>query len=211
MTNPDRKAVVMQVTNTQRERAIETLSKSFADDAITMEDFESRAEAVYRALTLVDLQKLVADLPHASGIESSNQPPQVDQFSFPEQDSIRNVFSSVERSGSIKVPLKLRLRNVFGNIELHYGRATFAPGVTEVDARCLFGNIEITVPYGVRVELACASIFASVSSSVNNYDSGHAQHDPNQSVLRIVGSAAFANIEVHILGETNKLLQPPRT
>ena len=196
--------IAMAPSSAQRDMIVEKLSLAFADDAITMDEFDKRASLVYSALTVVDLQKLVADLPGAAEQADIKRSVSAGEMAtFPREETIRTVFSNTERGGAGKVPLKLKLQTLFGNTELDYSRATFAPGVTEISVRCIFGNIEITVPRGVRVELSCNGILASVSS-----DSFSRQHNdeevvaPGLPVLRLVGWATFANVEVHVAPNT---------
>ncbi len=203
MTDPQnaepKTAVALAPSSSQREAIVEKLSLAFADDAISMDEFDHRAGLVYSALTVIDLQKLVSDLPSAefTGIQQAVTVGEL--ATFPKEESIRTIFSNTERGGPGKIPLRLKLRNLFGNTELNYARATFAPGVTEIDVRCTFGNIEITVPRGVRVELACSAILASVTSE--SYSRDHNDEEvvaPGLPVMRVVGRALFANVEVHV-------------
>lgn len=45
-----------------RERVIDVLSQSFADDRLLTEEFEHRIQLAYRATTSADLERLVSDL-----------------------------------------------------------------------------------------------------------------------------------------------------
>ena len=193
-------SVAMAPSGAQRDAIVERLSLAFADDAISMDEFDKRATMVYSALTVIDLQKLVADLPGAAEHTDIKRSISAGEMAtFPQEESIRTVFANTERGGAIKVPLRLKLRTLFGNTELNYSRATFAPGVTEIDVRCTFGNIEITVPRGVRVELACSAILASVGSDSHSRDHNDEEvAAPGLPIIRLVGRALFANVEVHV-------------
>lgn len=193
-------SVAMAPSGAQRDAIVERLSLAFADDAISMEEFDKRATLVYSALTVVDLQKLVVDLPGAGEHTDIKRSISAGEMAtFPQEEAIRTVFANTERGGAIKVPLRLKLRTLFGNTELNYSRATFAPGVTEIDVRCTFGNIEITVPRGVRVELACSAILASVGSDSHSRDHNDEEiAAPGLPIVRLVGRALFANVEVHV-------------
>lgn len=200
MTNPPGHALTSQPSTAERDRTISALSTAFADDRITMDEFERRAELVYRAVTVAELQGLVADIVPATGL--SNVGGVQGAMVFPEAAQIRTVFGNTERRGAIKVPRQLRIRTLFGNTELDFSRAEFAPGVTEIDVRCAFGNVEVTVPRGVHVEMACGAILASVASHVHESD---ATADGARVVLRLIGRAVFANVEVHAVSETGLL------
>jgi hypothetical protein len=45
-----------------RERAIQSLSVHFANDALSLEELEQRIEQVYRAANVADVARLTADL-----------------------------------------------------------------------------------------------------------------------------------------------------
>lgn len=177
----------------QREQVIDRLSRSFADDAITMDEFERRAELVYSALTVADLQALVADLPavvEPAGPTSAGK--SVSKVAT--GDRITTVLGSTERRMPATIPRQLSVRTMFGNTELDFRGVRFEPGITEVHVRCLFGNVEISVPEGVRVELLCSSILANVGTTGGLTYEGEVL---TQSVLRVTGRAMFANVEVH--------------
>jgi hypothetical protein len=197
MTDEAGQSISPLPSGAERDRTIQLLSTAFADDVLTMDEFEQRAELVYRASTSADLQHLVADLKPMVGNSESGGSTSVS--AFPEMALIRTVFGNIERGGSAKVPRQLRLRTLFGNTELDYSRAEFAAGVTEIDVRCTFGNIEITVPRGVHVEMACGAVLASVTSHARDDRSA----DGARTVVRLIGRAVFGNVEVHVAGEAH--------
>lgn len=201
----------------QREQAIERLSRSFAEDGITMDEFERRAELVYRALTVADLQTLVADLPAVVEPAESKRGKAASVARLVTGNRITTFLGSTERRMPASVPRQLSVRTMLGNTELDFRGSQFEPGITEVHVRCVFGNVEITVPDGVRVELMVSSVLANVEASRGkDFEDGPAHSDtdsntglvrdsdpntaavrPTQSVLRITGRAVLANVEVH--------------
>jgi hypothetical protein len=76
--------------------------------------------------------------------------------------------------------------------------------VTELDARVLFGNLEIIVPPQLAVDCEGSSFLGNIESH-----SSVAVPDPERPVLRIRGSATLGNIEVHtwLPGETERSWQ----
>lgn len=149
----------------QRDVVVDRLSRAFADDSITMDEFERRAELVYRATSSADLQNLVADLPAPPepATESAGKKKAVTRVG--EGDTIRTLLGSTERRMPGTMPRYLQVRTMLGNTELDFRHSTFEPGVSEVNVRCLLGNVELTVPDGVRVEILCSSILANVGST----------------------------------------------
>lgn len=191
----------------QREQVIERLSRSFAEDAITMEEFERRAELVYRALTMADLQTLVADLPAVVEPADARRGKGVSVSRAVPGDRITTFLGSTERRMPASVPRQLSVRTMLGNTALDFRGSQFEPGITEVYVRCVFGNVKITVPDGVRVELLVSGVLANVGvTSRTDFEDGPPRHDtdpssvsvqPAESILRITGLAVFASVEVH--------------
>lgn len=194
----------------QREQVIERLTRSFAEDAITMDEFERRAELVYKAVSVSELQGLVADLPapvEPTGIATKGK----SSASVVAGDRIRTLLGSTERRMPASIPRHLTVRTMLGNTELDFRHTKFEPGITEVNVKCLLGNVEITVPDGVRVELLCSSVLANVATGAGDdlVDSVGDLLDANSgqsvvpsgssgvSVLRVTGRAMLANVEVH--------------
>jgi hypothetical protein len=192
VTTPGNAPAPLGPSNPQREQAIERLSRAFADDAITMDDFEQRAELVYRAVSMQELQQLVADLPalaEPTAIKGARNATSVATV-----DRIRTFLGSTERRMPAIVPRHMTIRTTLGNTELDFRGSQFEPGITEVHVNCLLGNIELTVPEGVRVELLVSSVLANVESTgmVALSDA-----PANGAVLRVIGRAVLANVEVH--------------
>ena len=203
----------------QRDAVIDRLTRSFAEDAITMDEFERRAELVYRAVSTAELQVLVSDLPAPPEPLDGASGKKKTLTRVSEGDRITTVFGSTERRMPGPMPRYLRLRTLFGNTELDFRNSTFEPGVTEVNVRCMFGNVELTVPDGVRVEILCSAMLANVGST-GLFDDGDHEPLPStmaaistgeasgavattgagatpQRILRITGRALFANVEIH--------------
>ncbi|MGV3710574.1 MAG: DUF1707 SHOCT-like domain-containing protein [Gemmatimonas sp.] len=192
MTTPGYSPAPLGPSNPQREQAIERLSRAFADDAITMDDFERRAELVYRAASVAELQQVVADLPalaEAAGAKGVKTMSAVMTL-----DRIRTFLGSTERRMPAIVPRQMAIRTTLGNTELDFRDSKFEAGITEVHVSCLLGNVELTVPAGVRVELLVSSVLANVESTgVPSLDDPPA----TGAVLRVIGRAVLANVEIH--------------
>lgn len=165
-----------------RERVVDLLQLRFADDCLSMAEFERRVAVAYQAKSLGELNALVADLAPAA-IDAS----------VPERGRIVAILSNNERSGTPPVPRRLEIVAVLGNVELDLSDATFASGITEIDISAVFGNVEISVPPGIRVE-------SSGSAFLGNFDHkttaiiGY----PNDAerALRITGHAVFSSVEI---------------
>ena len=178
----------------RRDRAIQQLSDSFVADLLTVEEFEDRLARVHAAPSVAEVDALVADLaPLPSGAPSTALAPlSVNPGLAVSTKRIRSILGSVERRGAWTVPARLDVSATFGNVELDFRDARFTAGVTELNARAVFGNLEIIVPPQLAVD--CEG--SSVLGNVENHGAG-AIGDPDRPLLRIRGLAIFGNVEVH--------------
>jgi hypothetical protein len=180
----------------RREQVIQILSDSFANDLIDVDTFDVRIALAHEAKTVAKLDELVSDLAPipVDAKRAALVPLTVDaglDGARPAQRRLLAVFSSVERSGRWAVPKQLKTVSVFGNAELDFREAQFAPGTTEVEVRVVFGNLEIIVPPHLDVECEGNALFASFESH-----SGDAVPAPDRPRLRIRGTAVFGNVEI---------------
>ena len=178
----------------RRETVIQHLSDSFVADLITIEEFEDRLARAHAAVVVADVDALVSDLaPLPTGAPSTALAPlSVNPALAVAPKRIRSIFGNVERGGSWVVPARMEVGATFGNVELDFRDARFSAGVIELNARVVFGNLEIIVPPQLAVD--CEG--SSVLGNVENHGAG-AVSDPDRPLLRIRGVAILGNVEVH--------------
>lgn len=171
-----------------RERVVERLQASFADDSLSLDEFERRVAAAYQVKSDGELDALVADLAQTSSATA-----------VPAYGRIVTILSNNERNGAMPIPRRLEIVSIMGNVELDISGATFAPGLTEIEISAVFGNVELTVPLGMRVESAGDAFVGNFDCKVPNvYDSaGDAER-----VLRITGHAVFSSVEIRAAPST---------
>ncbi|TNF28521.1 MAG: hypothetical protein EP329_17770, partial [Deltaproteobacteria bacterium] len=115
------------------------------------------------------------------------------------------VFSGIERRGTWAVPEKLKLRAVFGGIELDLRTAELTADVTELHCHAVFGGIDLTVPPDVYVEVTGTGIFGG-------FDQDHrhpsAPLEQARKIVRISGRAVFGGVSIRVreAGEPDGLL-----
>jgi hypothetical protein len=169
------------IAPSRRQSVVDLLQMRFADDGLSLEEYERRVSAAYQAREVGELDALVADL--TSEVSGA----------VPEYGRIVTILSNNERSSSTPVPRRLEIVCFMGNVELDLSSATFAPGLTEIDISVTLGNAEITVPLGVRVESAGNAILGNFDCKVPNYvEPGH----ENDRVIRITGRSLLASVEI---------------
>ncbi len=187
MTDSDLPAAIP--TPDARDRVVERLSKHFADDGMTLDEFERRMELVYKATDVAALDALVADAPAPVALTSVAPAKRaIATAGAPDSLRIVSVLSNNERGGLMIVPRHLRIVSIFGNVELDLRHASFGEGVTEIHVRAVFGNVEITLPAGVRVENSGEGFLANFTSRGGSVANA-------EIVVRIGGRAIMANVE----------------
>lgn len=130
-----------------RDRVADFLAARFAEDALSLEEFERRVALVWTASTPHELIALAEDLRAAP----QPSPPAI-VSSVPPRKKLKVVLGNLERAGAIELPRRLDIRVVLGNAELDLRDASFAPGASEIAIEAVAGNVEITLPSGVHVE-----------------------------------------------------------
>ena len=179
------------LTPEEREAAITRLSTAFARDVLTVTEYERRVTEVYRATSHAALNDLTADLPGAAPARVAE-----DKLGPPvsASPSILALFSNVVRAGRMRIPSRLSMQSIFGNVELDLRDAEFAVGATDIEASAIFGNIEVLLPPGVTVENHGNAFLGSYSAMAPERPGvGQAS-----TLIRLNGIAIFGNVEFRI-------------
>lgn len=149
----------------ERERTIALLSEHFAQDSLSMDDFEKRVELAYRATSVPALRELTRDMTpavSASALANALATAAPSEFA-PERERITAIMSSAKRSGVWRPARHVDLLSIMSESELDLTQALLQPGVTEIRLRALMSQVKVIVPPGVRVVLQPSSIMGSVS------------------------------------------------
>jgi hypothetical protein len=191
----------------ERERVVQALSAHFAEDRLTLTEFEQRLERAYNLGSADQLRSLVADLPAAVTEAAAAQglaagPILVPSSEVPARGVVFAVMGAAERGGSWIVPRQLKVVVVMGAAELDLREARFGPGVTEIEIFVMMGGVEIIVPPGVRVE----SFGAAFMGGFELLGGDAAALSPAHPVLRLSGLAIMggAGTETRLPGESAK-------
>lgn len=202
-----------------RQRAVDALCEAFADDRISVDEFERRVELAHRAGSAEELRRLLAGVPGASPPvphSSAAPPPQARGTALdrpagdhPLQpvESVRptsfiaGILGGGSRSGAW-YPARINYAmGVMGGFSLDLRDAPLPPGVTEIKLFCMWGGGEIIVPPDVRVEV-------SIMGILGGFDYDHAAPstlDPSAPVVHVTGVCFMggAEISVRYAGETS--------
>ncbi|HKP14647.1 MAG TPA: DUF1707 domain-containing protein [Gemmatimonadaceae bacterium] len=176
------------VSPASRERVIALLTDRYAQDHLTLDEFERRAAAAYAARTPDELGALTADL-GATEVPAT-------RASLPAMN-VGVVLGSIVREMHA-VPRALEVRTVLGNVELDLTHASFAPGVTEISLHAFMGNIEIQLPSNVGVEDHVSAVLGSFEYRRHPRATSWTEAHHVTSVVRFTGRVTMSSAEVVI-------------
>lgn len=186
-----------------RQRAVERLCEAFADDAMSMDEFERRIEIAHRADTVEEIRTVlrrlpaVTSAPPASAKRSTPPARRPDPpVSVPRRNVIMGVLGGGSRRGSWTPAERNLAIAAMGGVKLDLREARLRPGqVTNIDCFALFAGIEVILPADVRVECSGVGILGGF-----DYDQKESprHYDPDAPVVRIHGAAMFGGVEITV-------------
>jgi hypothetical protein len=189
------------LTDADRERIAAILSARFADDVISLDDFEGRVAGVYRASSQAELDALVADLEPPVPVGHPERAVALPD-PVPAHDRRFAILASLAHHSMAVVPRRLDVSAIFGNVELDLRDATFGPGASELHLRAVFGNITITLPAGAVVEQRASSVLGSIECLAPPAGAGRSRTP----LVRLTGHAVLGAVEIRFAGAGT----PPR-
>ncbi len=155
----------MRASDTERERITERLREAVAEGRLSMDEFNERLDAAYRARTSGDLELLVNDLPGnsrgGSPSAAAGQAPQRWTDRIGGRATSQQAFAlwgGFDRRGGWTVPRVFKAFALMGGGDLDLREANFED--REITVRCwsIMGRIDITVPPEVTVEVTGARV-----------------------------------------------------
>src|SRR5215216_6723563 len=197
---PDKPVTPAQLAQA-RERAIEALTNLFAEDRISMDEFENRLDRLYKAGTPEELDDLVVAVPArraeqaAGALDASSvfdpvpRAPAALEPVRPSEvaplDRILTIMGETKRLGEWTPPRRLETFVLMGTVTLDLREARLAPGVTEIHVTAIMGEVKVLVPPNIRVEGHVSAIMGSFSDQ-----SADAPEAPRGvPVVRLTGTA----------------------
>jgi hypothetical protein len=204
-----------------RQKAVDALCEAFADDRISVDEFERRVELAHRAETLEELRALLRGLPSALPARRGETAPVPESTVGADATShelaprheyvasrhvtqppemvrptsfIAGILGGGARRGAW-YPARVNYAMGFmGGFTLDLREAPLPPGETEIRLFCFWGGGEVIVPPDVRVEVSVAGILGGV-----DYD--HAVPgtlDPDAPVVRVTGVCLMGGAEIAV-------------
>ncbi len=183
-----------------RDEAIAVLSECFAQDRMTLEDFERRVALVQEARSTADLRAALDGLHAARGaIKAPAQAPApVAGYGrrparIAESDRAIAVFGEATRMGAWTPALETRAIAVMGSVVIDLRDARLASEDVFFTAVTFMGSVEFIVPPGLAVECSGSAIVGSFES-----DSLAEAAGPGPPTVHIGGFATLGSIEIEV-------------
>lgn len=123
-----------------------------------------------------------------------------------EREGVVTFLSGTTRKGRWTLARHTRHAIVLGNVTLDLREAEIADGVSEIEVMAVFGNCEVIVPPGVRVECGGAGFFGNFEVKMT----GAPDFPPGAPIVRIRGSAYFSNVEAMVKAVGRRELRAER-
>jgi hypothetical protein len=194
-----------------RQKAIDALCEHFANDALSVEEFERRVDKAHKAESMAEVRKLLADLPSGDlpvrREEVTTTAMERPQASVPasrvkERGFLLAALGGVSRRGRWIPARQTYAFSVLGGMTLDFREALLPPGETEVWIFSAMGGAEIIVPPGLPVE--CDGM--AILGGFEHREDASVSEDPNAPLLRIRGLSVMGGVEVttRYPGETNR-------
>ncbi|KUJ66251.1 hypothetical protein ACZ90_39425 [Streptomyces albus subsp. albus] len=184
----------MRASDAERERVADALRDGVAEGRLTMEEFEERLDAAYRARTHGELEPLVRDLPAPTGAGSGHAVADSGWSSRIGHPATSRtaiaVMGGFQRSGNWSVPRRFTAFTFWGGGQVDLRDARFED--REVVIRCfaVMGGIEVVVPPD-------AEVYVNGVGVLGGFDNGGAgEGTPGAPRITVTGLAFWGGVSV---------------
>lgn len=143
----------IRATDAEREQTVAHLREATANGQLTLAEFSDRLEAVFAARTRADLMPITADL----GVTPAARPPS-------RRKPLRHVvavMSSAKQRGRWRADNQIEAVALMGECKIDLREAEMHGEEIDIRATAIMGQITITVPAGVEVEMDGWAIMGS--------------------------------------------------
>jgi hypothetical protein len=196
---------------TTRQQAIDALCEHFANDVLSVEEFERRVDRAHKAESHEDIRELLADLPtgdlpvrreDVAPAAADRARAAVPASRVKERGFMMAALGGVERKGRWIPARQNYAVAVMGGIVLDFREALLPPGETEVWIFTAMGGAHVVVPPGLTVE----SDGVALLGGFEHREDAVVSPDPDAPILRVRGFAIMGGVEVTIRlpGETER-------
>jgi hypothetical protein len=184
-----------------RQVTIDALCEHFANDVMSVEEFERRVDTAHEAVTTDELRALLSDLPgaHLPAVPGSPTPPAyTGDYSLTTRDQVKErsfavaVMGGTRRAGRWSPARTNYTIAIMGGAEIDFREAVMGPGVTELQIFTMWGGVEVIVPPGMNVESHGMGIMGGFEHAPDRLP------DPNAPTLRVTGLAVMGGVDITV-------------
>ncbi|WP_194911345.1 DUF1707 SHOCT-like domain-containing protein [Catenulispora rubra] len=148
----------LRVSDNEREQVAERLREAAGEGRLGLDELEDRITAVYTAKTYAELEPITRDLPAGTGAGPSAAPAARPRGRWrvggkPRRRKTFVLMGGSDNKGAWVVPKSYIAFAMMGGIELDLREAEFEDMEVTINASCVMGGIEITVPEGLNVQV----------------------------------------------------------
>jgi len=188
---------------TRRDEVIRDLSTAFAEDNLSIEEFERRLDVAHRATELTELNALVSDLritPAQPSPVPALRPRTAAPAEIAEEQNLVAIMGGVSRRGQWTPARHTHFYALMGGAQLDFRDARLGPGVTELTIIACMGGVELIVPPDLIVDAGGTAIMGGFDQS--HESPGAPAGAP---VLKVNGFVIMGGVEIKVMlpGETN--------
>lgn len=194
------------ISPSAREQVVQDLADHFAQDRLTLPEYERRVELAYRASSndaLRDLTKDLAMPPTRMAQPSTVASPDATRVAPRASTRAKNFFalmSGVVRRGTWTVPGRMRAFACMGGISLDLRDAVLTAPVTDIYVLAVMGGVEVIIPPDVRVESDGFAIMGGFEDQLRE----PASMDSNTPLIRVRGLAVMGGVEARVADADEK-------
>ena len=175
MDRPD-----VRASDAEREQAGVLLRDAAAEGRLTFEELADRIDVASGTTTRGELARLTADLPRPAGSEAPVAAPV----------NVSSLLGDVKRSGAWVVPARSRWRTGLGDVVLDLREARVSGPEVVIDARTVFGDVDLLVPESVVVEIRSRALIGDVRQEAGSAG------PPGAPRIVLVGGSVFGDVRV---------------
>jgi hypothetical protein len=178
-----------------REETIDQLILNYSHGELSLESFERRLDQALDAHTHDELLALTADLDLVVDPAFREQKRRefgfmADSHDVMSEQRVISIFGNSKREDVWDVPKEIEVFDIFGNTVLDFSEARFTSMTTHINVSCVFGNVLLYIPEGIKVVSNVSCILGGLK--------GKAPSIGGVDVPRIVldGFVLFGNVKI---------------
>jgi len=163
----------LRVSHEDRDQVAEQLRVAAGDGRLTADELDERLETALTARTYGELDVLLADLPATSAGRPAPAAEAKDLV------ALKIAHGMIKRDGRWVVPRRLTVEARHGNVAIDFSAAVITQPTLDLEVSVGHGNIVLTVPPGVVVDVDSVSVGHGVIRQ-------RVHHDPDVPVRLLV-------------------------